>query len=172
MTEHIATPTPLQRDYCRTDGLGRNRTKGPGAVAKMLAATVFLGGIVAVAGCQSTPSPDGPDSTQKPTSPAAPGASTTSADSAAPATVIDITIADGVVTPTNAQVQSVVGQPIVLAVSSDETDSLHVHSVPEQSFEVQARPDQRFEFTVEIPGRVGVELHNLHRTVVTIEVMP
>ncbi len=93
-------------------------------------------------------------------------------DSATAATVIDIAIADGVVTPTNAEVQAAVGQPIVLQVSSDAADSLHVHSTPEQSFEVQARPGQRFEFSVQVPGRVDVELHNLHRTVVTIEVMP
>ncbi|MGB0438011.1 MAG: hypothetical protein ACPGIJ_13740, partial [Mycobacterium sp.] len=60
MTERITTPMPLRRARCRTDGLGRNQTQGLAAVSRMLAATVFLGGIVAVAGCQSAPSPDGP----------------------------------------------------------------------------------------------------------------
>jgi hypothetical protein len=32
--------------------------------------------------------------------------------------------------------------------------------------------DQSFEFTVDVPGRVEVELHELHRTVVTIQVRP
>jgi len=77
-----------------------------------------------------------------------------------------------VVTPTNAQVQAKTGQPIVLEVSSDAVDSIHVHSVPERTFEVEARARQRFEFTVDVPGRVDVELHQLHRTVVTIEVSP
>ena len=86
--------------------------------------------------------------------------------------MIDIAIADGAVIPTNATVQGAVGQPIVLVVSSDVVDSLHVHSVPEHVFGVEARPDQRFEFTVKVPGRVDVELHDLHRTVVTIEVQP
>lgn len=86
--------------------------------------------------------------------------------------MIDISVADGAVTPTNATVQGAVGQPIVLVVSSDVVDSLHVHSVPEHVFDVEARPDQRFEFTVRVPGRVDVELHNLHRTVVTIEATP
>jgi len=104
------------------------------------------------------------------------GSSPTSAISTggptAAATVVDVTIADGVVSPTNAQVRSMVGQPIVLEVDSDRVDSLHIHSVPEQTFDVAARPGQRFEFTVAIPGRVDVELHELHRTVVTIEVLP
>ncbi len=64
------------------------------------------------------------------------------------------------------------GEPIVLQVTSDAVDSLHVHSVPEHVYDVEARPNQRFEFTVTIPGRVAVELHDLHVTVVTIEVRP
>ncbi|WP_231987878.1 MULTISPECIES: hypothetical protein [Mycobacteriaceae] len=76
------------------------------------------------------------------------------------------------VTPVNAQAEAVVGQPIVLEVSSDAVDSIHVHSVPERTFDVEARPGQRFEFMVGVPGRVDVELHELHRTVVTIEVKP
>ncbi|WP_308203694.1 hypothetical protein [Mycolicibacterium gadium] len=86
--------------------------------------------------------------------------------------VIDVTVDKGVATPTNATVQAVAGEPIVLHVTSDAVDSLHVHSVPEHVFDVAAAPDQRFEFTVDIPGRVAVELHDLHVTVVTIEVRP
>jgi hypothetical protein len=96
--------------------------------------------------------------------------STTAA--ADPRTVIDVTIAGGAVTPTNAQAQAMAGRPILLVVSSDVVDELHVHSVPEHTFDVDARPDQQFEFTVKVPGRVDVELHDLHRTVVTIEVRP
>lgn len=98
-----------------------------------------------------------------------------SAVPSAPATdgpVIDISIAAGVVTPTNAEAQASIGEPIVLAVSSDVADQLHVHSVPEYTFDVAAMPDQRFEFTVDVPGRVDVELHDLNRTVVTIQVRP
>ncbi|BBZ16021.1 hypothetical protein [Mycolicibacterium gadium] len=72
----------------------------------------------------------------------------------------------------NAETQAVAGQPIVLQVISDAVDSLHVHSVPEHVFDVAATSGQRFEFTVDIPGRVAVELHDLHVTVVTIEVRP
>lgn len=97
---------------------------------------------------------------------------TTPSASVTAATVIDVVIADGVVTPVNAQAQAVAEKPIVLEVSSDAVDSIHVHSVPERTFDVAAQPGQRFEFTVAVPGRVDVELHDLMRTIVTIEVTP
>lgn len=127
--------------------------------------------IVALTACGSNqsapPLPAGSPSFRGPT-----GAVTTSSPGALAGTVIGVTIAEGVVTPVNAQAEAVVGQPIVLEVSSDAVDSIHVHSVPERTFDVEARPGQRFEFMVGVPGRVDVELHELHRTVVTIEVKP
>lgn len=87
-------------------------------------------------------------------------------------TTVDVTIANGAVTPTNGQATASVGKPIVLQVASDTADQLHVHSVPEHTFSVEPRPDQSFEFTVDVPGQVDVELHDLNRTVVTIQVRP
>lgn len=87
-------------------------------------------------------------------------------------TVVTVSISAGVVTPTNAEEQAVAGQPIVLEVNSDAPDSIHVHSVPAHVFDVAARPGQRFEFTVDVPGRVDVELHNLNRTILTLTVRP
>jgi hypothetical protein len=127
----------------------------------------------AVAACGSPSQPSTATTTQAPASETTSGtAPATSTATASPQTVIDITIAGGEVTPTNAQAQAVAGEPIVLEVSSDVVDELHVHSVPEQKFDVEARPDQQFEFTVAVPGRVDVELHDLHRTVVTFDVVP
>lgn len=110
----------------------------------------------------------------------APTASTTTVTSQAPADVadqpaglvIDVDIAGGAVTPTNAHAEATVGQPITLAVNSDAEDSIHVHSIPEHVFDVRPSPAQRFEFTVQVPGRVDVELHDLNRTIVTITVRP
>ncbi|BBY31535.1 hypothetical protein [Mycolicibacterium sediminis] len=87
-------------------------------------------------------------------------------------TTVDITIANGTVTPTNGQVSASAGKPIVLQVASDTADQLHVHSVPEHTFAVEPRSGQSFEFTVDVPGQVDVELHDLNRTVVTIQVRP
>jgi hypothetical protein len=88
------------------------------------------------------------------------------------ALTINITIAHGEVTPANAALQATVRQPITLHVTSDATDELHVHSVPDHKFEVAATPNQTFQFSVDVPGSVDVELHHLDRTVATIHVHP
>ncbi|WP_342342605.1 hypothetical protein [Mycobacterium asiaticum] len=85
---------------------------------------------------------------------------------------LDVTIAAGSVTPTNARMPAKVGEPIVMRVSSDAADTLHVHSVPPRTFDVKPGNGQTFEFTVDVPGRVDVELHDLNRVVVTFEVRP
>ncbi|RAV18435.1 hypothetical protein DQP55_01975 [Mycolicibacterium sp. GF69] len=83
---------------------------------------------------------------------------------------IDITIEGGEVTPTNAQVQAKVNEPIVLRVNSDAADELHVHAVPDHTFDVAPKPGQQFQFTVEVPGNVEIELHELNRVVATVQV--
>lgn len=129
---------------------------------------------VAIAGC---------DSLTTTTSESSSASSTVASETTSPprssapapandATVVDINIASGAVTPTNGQVQGTVGKPIVLNVSSDVADQLHVHSVPENTFQVEPRPGQQFQFTVDVPGQVDIELHDLNRTVVTVQVRP
>jgi hypothetical protein len=85
---------------------------------------------------------------------------------------VDITIAHGQVTPANATLQATIRQPITLRVTSDVTDELHVHSVPDHKFEVAAAPNQTFQFSVDVPGSVDIELHHLDRTVATVHVHP
>lgn len=142
-------------------------------VVKLGIAPAVAVAAVLAAGCAGP----APTSGTAGTTPAGPAVSATEPSAAAPPApaagpVITVTIAAGVVTPTNAEADAVVGQPITLAVSSDAADSIHVHSIPEHTFEVQPLPDQRFEFTVEVPGSVEVELHDLSRTLVTIAVRP
>ncbi len=84
--------------------------------------------------------------------------------------VIDVTIKGGQVTPTNEQVQAGLDEQIIIRVNSDVTDELHVHSSPEHTFDVGIGPAQSFQFTVGVPGRVDVELHQLHTTIATIQV--
>ena len=86
--------------------------------------------------------------------------------------VVDVTIAKGQVTPTNATLQAKVGQPITLRVTSDAADELHVHSTPDHKFQVAAAPNQTFQFSADVPGNVEVELHHLDRTIATIHVQP
>jgi hypothetical protein len=85
---------------------------------------------------------------------------------------VEVTIAKGQVTPVNATLQARVKQPITFRVTSDVADELHVHSVPDHEFEIAAAPNQTFQFSVDVPGNVDVELHHLDRTVATIQVHP
>jgi heme/copper-type cytochrome/quinol oxidase subunit 2 len=85
---------------------------------------------------------------------------------------VNVTIANGQVNPANATLQAKVGQPIIFHVTSDAADELHVHSVPDHKFEIAAAPNQSFQFSVDVPGNVDVELHHLDRTIATIQVRP
>ena len=90
----------------------------------------------------------------------------------AAAVVLDVTIARGQVTPTTATLGAKVGRPITVRVTSDAIDELHVHSSPDHKFQVAAAPNQTFQFKVDVPGTVEVELHHLDRTIATIQVQP
>ena len=98
------------------------------------------------------------------------GGAQNQAPAAAP--VVDVTIAKGQVTPTNTTLQAKVHQQITFRVTSDATDELHVHSTPDHKFEIAAAPNQTFQFSVDVPGNVEVELHHLDRTIATIQVQP
>jgi hypothetical protein len=84
--------------------------------------------------------------------------------------VIDVDIKGGNVTPTNQQLQAGVKEQIIIRVNSDVADELHVHSTPEHTFNVEAKPMQSFQFTADVPGKVDVELHKLNKVVATIQV--
>jgi hypothetical protein len=83
---------------------------------------------------------------------------------------IYVSITGDRVTPVNDQLHAAVGEQIIIKVSSDTADELHVHSNPEHTFEVKPGPPQTFQFTVAVPGRVDVELHEANKTVATIAV--
>ena len=63
-------------------------------------------------------------------------------------------------------------EPIVVKVNSDVADELHVHSTPDHTFKVEAKPAQQFQFTVDVPGNVDIELHQLNKTIATVQVQP
>jgi hypothetical protein len=83
---------------------------------------------------------------------------------------IDVDIKGGNVTPTNQQLQAGLNEQIIIRVNSDAADELHVHSTPEHKFNIEAKPMQIFQFTVDVPGKVDVELHKLNKTIATIQV--
>lgn len=86
--------------------------------------------------------------------------------------VIDVTIKGGEVNPTNAQLEAKTNEQIVVKVNSDAADELHVHSSPEHTFKVEAKPAQQFQFSVGVPGKVDIELHQLGKTIATVQVQP
>lgn len=98
--------------------------------------------------------------------PAAP--ETPSAAQPAPALPLAVRIAAGAVTPADARLEARVGQPIEVVVDSDTVDELHVHAEPEHTFAITPGAGQRFVFTVDVPGRVEIELHGAGHTVATL----
>ena len=123
------------------------------------------------AGCGGSNSSDDASGNTSSSQPSAVGPSDMSNDQAPPTRlVIDVTIKTGNVTPTNEQLQAGVKEQIVIRINSDAADELHVHSTPEHSFNVEAKPMQSFQFAVDVPGKVDVELHDLNKTIATITV--
>jgi hypothetical protein len=125
------------------------------------------------AGCGGSNSPEGAGggSAQPSSQPSTVSPSDMSNDQAPPnRLVIDLDIKGGNVTPTNAQLKAGLKEQIVIRVNSDVADELHVHSTPDHKFNVEAKPMQSFQFTVDVPGKVDVELHHLNKTVATIAV--
>lgn len=121
-----------------------------------------------IAGCGGNKSDDA--GTGSPSQGAPAPTSMTDAQNTPERLVVAVTIKGGQVTPTNEQLQAKVKQPIVIQVDSDAVDELHVHSTPEHSFPIAVGPGQSFQFSVDMPGRVDVELHELNKTVATIAV--
>lgn len=97
---------------------------------------------------------------------------TTAVESAPASLVVDVNIRGGEASPTNERLDARVGETITVRVTSDAADELHVHSVPEHSFAIEPAAAQEFRFTVDVPGQVSLELHDLGKTVATLRVRP
>lgn len=136
--------------------------KSRSIVAAVSAAMLFL----AVACSEDSDSVAEPPVTPPATSSAAPS------DSSVESVTIDVRIDSGAVTPTNERIEAVVGEPIIVRVDSDAPDELHVHSVPDHSFDIEVASGQSFEFVVDVPGTVALELHDAGKTVATLLVRP
>jgi hypothetical protein len=123
------------------------------------------------AGCGGSNGTDNASDTASSSQPSTVSPSDMSNEQAPPTRlVIDVDIKGGNVTPTNQQLQAAVKEQIVIRVNSDAADELHVHSTPEHTFNVEAKPMQSFQFTADVPGKVDVELHKLNKIIATIQV--
>lgn len=109
--------------------------------------------LLALAGCGSSK-----DSTSV-------GGSQDSSDSM----TIDITIKDKAVKPSGSKVEVKAGSPIHLRIDSDMAGELHVHSSPEQEIEFKVGTTEK-TLTIDQPGVVDVEIHQLDKVVVQLQV--
>jgi hypothetical protein len=88
------------------------------------------------------------------------------------AVVVDIAIRDGKVTPQGDRVDVKVGRKVTLHITSDAHETIHVHSEPEREFEVRDGDDVEKSFTIDVPGQIAVEAHDLDATIVQLVVRP
>ena len=82
---------------------------------------------------------------------------------------IEVAFDDGSVTPNGERVEVAAGQPVELVVKASEPGTIHVHSTPEQELEYGAGTTT-LKFTIDTPGVVDVESHDLEVTIVQLEV--
>ncbi|GHP17375.1 hypothetical protein RN2511_021110 [Rhodococcus sp. NKCM2511] len=132
------------------------------------AAIIGCATVALVAGCGSSSGGTSPTAAE----PVSSTDSTPSVSAQLDTLRMNVSIVGDTVEPTNQRLDASVGQSISMSISSDITDELHVHSVPEHTFEIEPGKDQLFTFTVDVPGQVDVELHHSDRTVATLVVRP
>jgi hypothetical protein len=116
--------------------------------------------LVLTAGCGTTTTPGQPT--------ASPATNESTEGTKPGPVVLDVTIIDGEVTPRGARVELKVGQPLTLSVHSDTADEVHVHTDPEREFKVKAGGNERFTFTVDRPGKVAIEVHDLDAVIAEV----
>ena len=86
--------------------------------------------------------------------------------------VVDITIADGQVTPNGEKVDVAVGQEVQLNVTSDADDEIHAHTDDAAGYELEVKAGEPAtgRFTVASAGSFEVESHHLEKIIVILNV--
>jgi hypothetical protein len=113
----------------------------------LVTTVVLICALVGVAGCGDDEEPDSPPTTK----------------------TIEITFANGTVTPNGERIDVKVGQPIELVVKADSEGEIHVHSSPEQEF-TYSKGTNTIPLTIEKAGVVDVESHDLEQVIVQLQV--
>jgi hypothetical protein len=100
------------------------------------------------------------------------GGSVTKPAATTPSTLtIDITIADGSVSPNGEQIQASVGQQVILNVKSDIDEELHAHmGLDGYALTVWGGQPTTAGFRLRGSGSFVVESHHLRKTVVILNV--
>lgn len=84
-------------------------------------------------------------------------------------TVVDITFADGSVTPAGDRVEVGVGEEVVLRIDADAPGELHAHTTEELTLAYPAGRSEQV-IVVDQPGVVDVESHDLGVVIVQLQV--
>ena len=84
-------------------------------------------------------------------------------------TTINISIQGDTVKPNGSRVKVKRGEPVTLRIDADGPGELHVHSTPEQELEFGEGVSTK-KLTIEQPGIVDVEDHELEQVIVQLEV--
>lgn len=115
---------------------------------------------------------------EEPTGEPTPTASDTSSPAEAPSesgstagagTHIAVTFEGDTVEPNGERVQAKAGEEISLDITADAPGEIHVHSSPEQELSYEAGTST-LTLTIEQPGVVEVESHDLDKVIVQLEV--
>jgi hypothetical protein len=125
------------------------------------AAAVLL--VLTLVGCGSTSEPPS-EATTEPTA--------TATSDAPKGVTVEIEFVNGEVVPLDEKIDVNVGEPVTLHVISDVAEEIHVHSDTEHEYEVAAGDDTTFTFTINTPGQVAVEAHELDVTIVELVARP
>lgn len=82
---------------------------------------------------------------------------------------ISITFKGDSVTPNGDRVEVRLGKPVVFRITADRPGEIHVHSTPEQELSYPAGSSSE-KITIDKPGVVDVESHDLDKTIVQLQV--
>lgn len=131
-----------------------------------LAAAAVLCLVGALAACGGASPDPGASPSAAVSSAAAGGASTSSA-----ALTIDITIADGTVTPNAERIDVARGTTVTLHVTSDADDEIHAHTAGDgYELEVRAGQPATGSFVASDVGSFEVESHHLDKVIAILNV--
>jgi len=84
--------------------------------------------------------------------------------------VVAVTIEGDSVTPNGERIEVATGQDVQLDLTADAPGEIHVHSTPEQELEYDEGTSSLTIEGMERPGTVDVEVHELEKIIVQLEV--
>ena len=139
-----------------------------------LATTLLLVTLGVTACSDDTPAEPGTSEGSTPSADASTSDDSSPSTSESPSTegdrpTIEITFEGDTVTPNGERVSVPMGEEVDLVVTADQPGELHVHSTPEQELSYEAGTTT-LPVTIDQPGVVEVESHDLGLTIVQLEV--